>query len=129
MNGGLQCLCVRRPVSSAKKIARIQEKIKSIDPEAVEKGSKTVAEEIGYAPSSVRLAVNGKYTAKTAKLAAKEDGRETVLLMNESFYKDFIPVLYLIWRRRQVVRLLLHPWFARTDWDEYQKCDCTGGTD
>ncbi len=28
---------VRRPVSSAKKIARIQEKIKSIDPEAVEK--------------------------------------------------------------------------------------------
>ena len=26
-------------------------------------------------------------------------------------------------------RLLLHPWFARTDWDEYQKCDCTGGTD
>lgn len=39
--------------------------------QVAEKGSKTVAEEIGYAPSSVRLAVNGKYTAKTAKLAAK----------------------------------------------------------
>lgn len=39
--------------------------------QVAEKGSRRVAEEIGYAASSVRLAVNGKYTANTAKLAAK----------------------------------------------------------
>lgn len=43
---------VRRPVSSAKKIARIQEKIKSIDPEAVEKELKRKK------PSEKRCGIN-----------------------------------------------------------------------